>query len=188
MALDSLAALRYVAAARAELAAMKAVINRRRTRPWLLNFVQRKVSVAEALNNGNCGGSYSDACIIVGAAMSGIAAELWPGERVDRVRFVELWVRFGQDVPDACHISVPLLVDYLRQKQRLAEAETLERAHPQMYGLGHETRIVLGHEIDRPDHELAPLCRNLTLSDLRWFSYPAVFYREIRSGLVHEYS
>jgi hypothetical protein len=158
------------------------------TTPRLMNFVQRKVRVAEALNNGECGGSYGDACIIMGAAMSGIAAELWPGERIDRVRFVELWVRFGQDVPDACHISVPRLVDHLRQEDRLTEAETLERAHLPMYGPAHETRrAVLGREIDRPDHEFAALCPTLTLNELRRFSYPAVFYGEIRSGLVHEY-
>jgi hypothetical protein len=151
-------------------------------------FVERKLRVAEALDKRECGGSYVEACIITGALLSGIAADLWPGDGIDRVRFAELWARFGWDIPSACHISVPLLSEYLRQKGREEEADTIEKARPEMFGPGYSTVVPLGSDVDMTDQALSRLCPTLATAELRKFSYPAVFYREIRSGLFHEYT
>jgi hypothetical protein len=160
---------------------------RRSTRPWVLNFARRKLGVAKALNKGKCGGSYGDACIIMGAVLSAIAAELWPGDRIDGVRFVELWACFSWDIPTACHISVPLLVEDLHAQRRHAEAKVIEQARPEILEAGYVTRLVVGDEVDMADKALSRLCPTLTKPYLRGFSYPCVFYREIRCGLVHEY-
>ncbi len=153
----------------------------------LSQFVQRKMSVAEALNKGQCGGSYVEGCIITGALLSAIAADLWPGTHIDQFRFVELWTRFGWDIPDACHISVPLLVDDLRAKGRKADPELIEKANPVVLGGGSLSRTTKGKDVDRTDQALLSLCPQLTKAEVRKFSYPCVFYREIRSALVHEY-
>jgi hypothetical protein len=42
---------------------------------WL-DYVEGRISTALALSEGQCRGSYSDACILLPAIISGIAAEL----------------------------------------------------------------------------------------------------------------
>jgi hypothetical protein len=154
----------------------------------LSEFVQRKMSVAKALNNRECGGSYVEACIITGALLSAIAADLWRGTGIDRRRFAELWARFAVAVPSACHISVPLLLESLRGNGRHGEASVIEKVQPEAFGAGYSAAILLGSEVDMTDQALVNLCPTLTKTDLRKFSYPDVFYREVRSGLVHEYT
>jgi hypothetical protein len=44
---------------------------------WL-KFIYRKIDAALMLGNGECNGDYSDACVLLSALLSGIAAELWP--------------------------------------------------------------------------------------------------------------
>jgi hypothetical protein len=84
-----------------------------------LNFARRKLDVAKALNEGKCGGSYGDACIITGAVLSAIAATLWP-DRIDGVRFVELWACFGMDVRGAAFVAAT---------DRLSEPRTKIQPH-----------------------------------------------------------
>src|SRR5437762_380731 len=46
------------------------------------DYIEGKISTALALADGQCGGSYSDACILLSAMLSGVAAELEIIERV----------------------------------------------------------------------------------------------------------
>ncbi len=52
-------------------------------------WVQGRIALAERLNEGECGGSYGDAMLVLSALLSGRAADLWPGKGKDRRRFVE---------------------------------------------------------------------------------------------------
>lgn len=55
----------------------------------LEQFVERPLAVAAALEQGACGGSYAEACVLVSSLISAVASFVWPGQRMDRKRFVE---------------------------------------------------------------------------------------------------
>src|SRR5438874_11300841 len=79
-------------------------------------YVKHKLDMAGRLGSGECGGEYSDACVLISALLSGIAADLFPGTGMDRRRFVETWVRYARPDLGASNISVPLLARRLRRK------------------------------------------------------------------------
>ncbi len=55
---------------------------------WRTEWIQKKNEIALDLAAGQCGGSYGEAVIILCAALSALAADVWPGRGIDRVRFV----------------------------------------------------------------------------------------------------
>lgn len=139
------------------------------------------------MSAGGCGGGYTEAAIILAALSSGIAADAWPGEGIDRKRFVELWARYADSQLKPLKISVPLFVQHLRKIGNLADAEKLELARPQMFGPGYATRVLTGAEVDMPEDELVKLGLGVPRQVVRGFSYPALFYRHVRCGLMHEF-
>lgn len=141
-------------------------------------FVKHKIDVALALVQGGCGGTYSDAVILLSSGVSAIAADLWPGDRMDRRRFIEAWVRFADLVLLAARISLPMLVQELRHSSRTGEAQNLEQLRPQMFGPGYSARVVTDFDIDATENEILSSCPALGVGDVRRFSYPAVFYRQ----------
>ena len=153
---------------------------------WL-EYVEKKVHCATALDAGQCKGGYADACLILAAVLSGIASDLWPGRGIDRVRFVELWIRHVDPGLNANLVSVPLLSQSLWASKRGTEAKALEAARPRMFGPGYDARVLSGPEADMQEAEVRRLCPRLTLPDVRRFSYPAVFYEQVRSAITHEY-
>jgi hypothetical protein len=57
-----------------------------------------------------------------------------------------------------------------------------------MFGLGYSTRVLLGSEVDMSDAAVLRLAPRLSLQEVRACSYPAAFYRHVRSNLVHEFT
>lgn len=150
-------------------------------------WVEGPLSVADALNRGECGGTYREACLIVSGALSAIAASAWPGRTGDRRRFVEAWVgHAGRLHPDARLISVPLLRTHLLRKRRLIEAEALDHARFGMFGAGNDCRVLTGDEVDMEEAEVLAVCPALDRKTIREHSYATVFYEHVRCGLVHE--
>lgn len=150
-------------------------------------FVTKKIDVALTLSAGGCGGGYTEAAIILAALSSGIAADIWPGEGIDRKRFVELWARYSDQQLGSLKISVPLFVQHLRKTGNVADALKLEAARPEMFGPGHSTRILIGPEVDMTENEILQLGLGVSLQAMRAFSYPALFYKHVRCGLMHEF-
>lgn len=150
----------------------------------LAAFVERRLAVARALAQGEAGGTYADACILVSGTISAMAAYAWPGDRIDRKRIVEFWVRFSHN-PDALRISVPLLTRTLRERHRFDEAALVERLRPV---LNDDSRVLTWDQADAYEEEVREACPTLDLATIRQHSYPAIFYEHIRSKLVHEYS
>jgi hypothetical protein len=149
-------------------------------------FVERRLMVADRLAQGECGGHYVDACIILSGMVSAIASYLWPGdERGDRRRFIETWMRFSA-LGEARRISVPILNATLRQQGHLKEADALERARPRMFGPGYDVRVLRGEEVDLEEDELVREFPTIELAMIRRHSYAAIFYKHVRSKLVHE--
>jgi hypothetical protein len=146
-------------------------------------WAQRKNEIALKLGAGQCGGSYGDAVIIFCAVLSALAAEVWPGRGIDRVRFVELLKSFAPQCFDATRISIPLLVEYLRTNGRGVESEKIRRRFLNYY----PTRILTGDDVDKSETEILEVCQTLSLKELREHSYANLLYSEIRCPYAHEY-
>lgn len=153
----------------------------------LRSFVQRPLQVAAKLNQGAAGGSYVEAAILVSGVISSIAATIWPGNRIDRKRFVEAWVRLSPADANAVRVSLPLLRHELLRQGRRADAAAVERLRPQFFRPGQDCLVLTGRDVDVEEGDLVTACRALDTGLCRQFSYPALFYSEVRSSLVHEY-
>jgi hypothetical protein len=151
----------------------------------LERFVERPLAVAASLDRGACGGSYTEACILISGVVSAVASFVWPGERIDRKRFVEAWVRFG--APTTPKVSIPLLRLSLLADRRPDEAQKLAQMRNQMFGPGYDARVLTGDEVDADESEIQNACPTLDREMLRRHSYAVLFYEQVRSKLVHEY-
>lgn len=150
-------------------------------------YVDHKLQLARRLGNGDCGGTYSDACILTAALLSGISADLWPGTGRDRRRFVELWVQYAPAALAPSNVSVPLLVRRLRDSGRHNEADQVSRVRPRAFGPGRDAKVLVSDDVDVAEGDIIAACSTLSLKDVRARSYPVVFYEHIRSTLIHEY-
>ena len=151
--------------------------------PWRTRWVTSKAEIALALDNGAGGASYSEAAIIISSALTALAAELWPGWRQDRARFIELLVRMAPPAPVLETISVPLLVQYLHAKGRGQEAEALAKELLPAVS----SQVITGPEVDRTESVLLALIPSLQPTSLRRFSYACLIYEQLRSSYAHQY-
>jgi hypothetical protein len=150
---------------------------------WRTEWIEKKRQIAISLNAGDCGGTYGEAVIILCATLSALAADAWKGKGIDRVRFVELIADISPLSLESTKISIPLLVDYLRNEGRDEERKCIESSFLN-YGLTH---ILIGDNIDRSETEILTVCNTLSSKELRKHSYANLLYKEIRSGYAHEY-
>lgn len=149
------------------------------------DFVNDKLAVASALATGRCGGDYVDAVIIMASLVSAMASDLWPGTGIDRRRFIELWARYG--APEGRRVSVPLLIQFLRDSGRSSEADMLTASYPSEWFWPGSTMVIVGDEVDISEAEVLAACPNVPLDELRRHAYPTLFYENVRCGGVHEY-
>lgn len=150
---------------------------------WRTEWVQKKNEIACNLEAGQSGGTYGEAVMILCAALSAVAADVWPGNGIDRVRFVQLLKDFAPSHLSATRISIPLLVGYLRTSGRNTESETIRQVL-----LNEEPSLILtGDDIDKPEIEIREMFPALNLGKLREQSYANLLYREVRSAYAHEY-
>ena len=75
------------------------------------SWVNEKIKIAQAIDSGCCGGSYDEGALIACASISAMAALAWPGDRIDKKRFVEILAQVadGNTNPNPLKISIPLL-------------------------------------------------------------------------------
>lgn len=151
-------------------------------------YVQRSLAVARALNDGGCGGSYYEACLLAASLSSSLSAIAWPGDGQDRVRFVQAWATLAAPRINAVRISLPFLRRSLIESRQYQEAGQVEALRPDMLDLGNDERVVTGDEVDADEREVLAACPNLPLKDVREQSYAFLFYVYVRCGLVHEYA
>jgi len=150
---------------------------------WRSDWVTEKCEIATALARGEAGGSYSEAAILVCAALSALSAEVWPGRNIDRARFVELLVRFSSTPNIPMTISVPLLVRHIELTSSKSSAKLLRDAFLPFS----ETRVVTGQDVDKSEDAVLSIYSDLTAKDIRKFSYACLLYEEVRSAYAHEY-
>lgn len=150
---------------------------------WRCDWVTEKCEIASALARGEAGGSYSEAAILVCAALSALAAEVWPGRNIDRARFIELLVRLGPTPDLLMTISIPLLVRHIDLTSSKPSAKLLRDKFLPFS----ETRVITGPEVDKTEGEVLSICSDFTPKDIRKFSYACLLYEEVRSAYAHEY-
>lgn len=150
---------------------------------WRRNWVAEKCQVAQRLSRGEAGGSYAEAALVMCATLSALAAELWDGTGIDRVRFIEMLVRLGPEADICGTISIPLLTQHLEASGREAYAKQLQRA----FSVPSISRVLTGPEVDRGASDILALCPALDLEEIRRFSYASILYSEVRSSYAHEY-
>lgn len=56
-----------------------------------------------------------------------------------------------------------------------------------MFGLGNSSLVLRGCDVDMTEVQVAQLLPALGAKDIRAFSYPVLFYKHVRSNLVHEF-
>jgi hypothetical protein len=101
---------------------------------------------------------------------------------------VETWAKYADERLRPNLISLPLLIQHLRDKRRHDEAESLRQLraeylqrHPVL-----DLRVLSGDEVDVSESEILAVS-SLPLTAVREYSYGNLFYRYFRSGYVHEY-
>ena len=150
---------------------------------WRTRWVTDKCNIALALESGQVGAGYSEAAILVCATLNALAAEVWPGRGLDRVRFVELLIKMTPSSPSPATISVPLLVQHLRTESLTAEADTLVRA---LMPFG-SSLVITGSDVDKSEFDLLSICPTIPVGLLRKNSYACLLYEDVRSSYAHEY-
>ena len=149
---------------------------------WRIDWIRIKSEFAARLAEGCCGGSYGDAALILCSCLSALAADVWPGERIDRKRFVELLTRYTPPRLVATRISLLLLVQHLRDLH-MPEAAQIDSAFLQHFPAG---EVLIGDQVDKDESDILPACRSISISQIRKSSYADILYREVRSAYMHE--
>jgi hypothetical protein len=146
-------------------------------------WITEKIRMSEDFAKGACGASYSEAMLVLCSAISSFAAEVWPGDRIDQKRFVEILKTYTPAHLNARTISIPLLVGTLRAKRMTNE----EQAVKEGFLSADPSQILIGSEIDKTEEEILADCNTVALDVLRKCSYANLLYCEVRCGYVHEY-
>ena len=149
---------------------------------WRTDWTQRKCEIAHRLENGEAGGSYGDAVIILCSTISALAANAWPGERIDRARFVELLKNFAPTGFDSTVISIPLLIEDLNKGGR-DEGNIIKREFCDYS----PAQVLVGTEVDKTEKDILGFCNTLTLKYIRDHSYANLLYSEVRCPYTHEF-
>lgn len=151
---------------------------------WRKQWCEQRCAVVESLYALYPGGfCYPEAALIVGAILSALASELWPGNSIDKKRFIELLVTLGAYKDYCQRISVPLLIQHLQDNGDSTQAQSLRTA----FGLTSISIVLSGGDIDASEPEILRVCPSLEITKIRKFSYAALLYSEMRSAYAHEY-
>ncbi len=151
--------------------------------PWRKDWVDKKLDIARRLANREIGGGYGEAILIISAAISAMAAEVWPGKGIDRKRFIEVIVRHADLNLGLTRISIPLFVSHDRACARSSDISVMV-ARLDAYDMA---LVLTGDDIDLTDADVIRQCPLLRPYEIREFSYPSLFYSDVRSGYTHEY-
>lgn len=140
-----------------------------------------KVEIADQIIKSHERQGEPDAEILLCCANSALAAQMWPGEGIDKKRFVQFLVQFSDASLSLQRISIPLLANRLEAKGDLDTAIKVRRTFlPVM-------PIMLNGDVDKDEETVRMEFPSLTRKEIRSCSYASSIYVDLRSGLVHEY-
>lgn len=149
---------------------------------YYFQAVSKKLGIAKKLYMGELGASYYEALLIISGILSATSRILWPGENLDRKKFVELLIKYNKTENDFSTISLPILNEskFLTKDQ---ENKLLKDYNQKSY-----SQVFISKDIDLPEHVIVAICPDINLKKLREYSYANLFYKYVRSSIVHEYS
>lgn len=150
---------------------------------WRTDWVTKKSDTARRLAAGECGGSYGEAMLILCTVLSALAAEIWPGTRIDKRRFVELLKEYSPRDLSATQISIPMLASSLGKKGMSTEEKVIKQ---KLFNFC-DSQVLSGCEVDKFETDILAVCGTINIKDIRDCSYANLLYREVRSGYAHEY-
>lgn len=138
------------------------------------SFVEQKNKIAQDIAKGYCGGTYSESALILCSLISAMSAIAWPGrDGIDMKRFVEIITKFPPQGINPAKVRVPLLLQTCQISNcRLALSNKA---------------FYLTEDIDRDEAEVIKLCPELSLKQIRRFSYAYLLYQQLRNGYAHNY-
>lgn len=141
------------------------------------HFLEERINLVKTLIKDVKGVSYADIVLILTAVLSTCASIKWPGERIDKKRFVELLVKYSPANFRTTWVSIPALII----SRLLDESDTL-------YGKpGEQDRIFTDDEIDLELPEAKNQYPLISVKDLKKHSYASLIYTWLRCGYSHEY-
>ena len=141
-------------------------------------FLQDRIRLVNELFESEIRIHYADLALILCTVLSSCSALRWPGERIDRRRFIELLIQQSPAEAHTSWVSIPALIN----KGLISESET-------SYGApGQSTRIFRDEEIDLSLHDAAIKYPRLKMRDLKQSTYAALIYAWLRCGYAHQYS
>lgn len=140
------------------------------------HFLEDRIRLVRELVDSDISVAYGDLVLILSAVMSSCAAARWPGNGIDRRRFVELLVKLSPSDAHTNWVCVPALINL----NLVAEADT-------PYGRGENTRIFRDHEIDLDLTVAQSTYSTVSLRDLKRCTYAVLIYEWLRCGYAHEY-
>lgn len=137
-------------------------------------FLQGRIELVKHLATDVAKAHYADMVLILTAALSACASRRWPGDHIDKKRFVELLVRCSPQDFHTSWVSLPaLLGDHPGADKRPAGMP--------------DTRILCGHEVDVSYEEAERQYPDFSAKQLREHSYASLIYRWLRCGYAREY-
>jgi len=140
-------------------------------------FLQGRIDLVKSLIDSDLSVHYADLVLILCSVLSACAEHRWPGEYIDKKRFIELLVRYSPDKFRTSWVSVPSLIyDGL-----ISESQT-------PYGKpGNMTRIYRDDEIDLSLEDASRKYPRVSAKDLRKHCYAYLIYDRLRCGYAHKY-
>ena len=145
---------------------------------WFLS----KVEIADNLFSQYGFNGEADAEILLCCAASALASKMWPGEKIDRVRFTEFLIKFTGSNIDIQRISIPALAAKLKDKNRSAEANILLNNYLQ----NDNGQVFICDAVDKSEDAILSLCPSIESKIIRDASHVGIIYKDLRCGLVHE--
>lgn len=140
-------------------------------------FLANRITLVKQLCESELSVHYADLVLILCSVLSACAARRWPGDRIDRKRFIEMLIKYSPETLKTSWISVPSLLN-----------EGLIDIKKTPYGnFGNRLRIYCDDEIDLCFKEAENKYPMIPPKELRRHSYAAIIYERLRCGYAHRY-
>ena len=151
----------------------------------ILNYFKGKFDNVKYLTSITDKDFSDEAISLLTMILNAIASYIWPGENIDRKRFIETCIKYPKVHYGADLISVPILYKNICEPEK----NILENKFPFAFS-GYEgipdTMVLCGADIDMYEDDLKDL--GILHENIRKYSYANLLYTELRCGFAHKYS
>jgi hypothetical protein len=146
------------------------------------SWITEKIEIAQSVGSGCCGGGYDEGALIVCASISALSALAWPGDRIDKKRFIEILTKVvaSPPNPNPFKISTSLLCQedqsfksiLFPSNKSFYLTEDIDKDYAELINY----LSLKGFTIDETQRQTIKKC-----------SYGYLLYNQVRCGFAHEY-